>query len=222
MRKKLGGNEYLLRKILDYPLFYRVFENIVIKRNGRAEFVKRYISNVTGKRILDLGCGTADILACIENELCYVGIDNNSRYIAENREKYEKRSNVKFYHTDLNQYAAKCKKKYDLVLMMGVMHHISDDEVDKAMENIKKLLDAGGEFVSLDPCYTEHMNPIAWILCRLDRGKYVRTKAEWIELMSRHWKNIWHEERKDTLILPYSVIVFRNTGADINEKKEFI
>lgn len=212
MSKKHCNNKYFLRKILDYPLFYRLFENFIMKGNGRAEFVKQYISNIDGKRILDLGCGTADILDDIENgTFYYVGIDNNRRYIDEDRKKYGNRNNVKFYYTDLNHYTAKCNQKFDLVLMMGVMHHINDDEVDKAMEGVKKLLDTGGEFVSFDPCYTEHMNPIAWMLCRLDRGQYVRTKEKWLELMSKHWKNIEHRERTDTLIVPYSLIIFRNT-----------
>lgn len=98
-----------------------------------------------------------------------------------------------------------------MILLIGVIHHISDDEVEKAMISIKNLLNKGGIFISHDPCYTKDMNPIARILCKLDRGQYVRYKEQYIKMMNKFWDDIWYEIQTDTLrFLPYSVIIFKN------------
>lgn len=98
-----------------------------------------------------------------------------------------------------------------MILMIGVIHHISDDEIEKAMTSIKKLLDKDGIFITLDPCYTKAMNPIARILCKLDRGQYVRYKEQYIKMMNKFGGDTWYEIQTNTLrFLPYSVIVFKN------------
>ena len=61
------------------------------------------------------------------------------------------------------------------------------------------------------------MNPIAWILCSLDRGRYVRRKEAWISLMKCHRDRVWYEVRTDTLSVPYSLIIFRNSDRLISE-----
>ena len=206
------GEHYLIRRLLNLPDVYRKFERIIARKNGRQDFCDRYIGRVQGKRILDLGCGTGDILDCISGEAEYVGIDNNSRYIDQDKVRFGERKTASFYCTDLNVYAKESKRKFDMILMTGVIHHISDKEVEMVMDNIKTLLDCKGVFISLDACYVKKMNPIAKLLCRLDRGQYVRYKEQYLDIMNKHWSNVWYEIRTDTLrFLPYSVIVFKNT-----------
>ena len=202
---------YVFRRLLNLPIVYRLFEDFIAKKNGRQIFYDRYVGDVEGKYILDLGCGTGDILDCITGEKRYIGIDNNKKYIEQNKERFKGRKTANFYYADLNTYAEKCEGKFDMILLIGVIHHISDDEVEKAMISIKNLLNKGGIFISHDPCYTKDMNPIARILCKLDRGQYVRYKEQYIEMMNKFWDDIWYEIQTDTLrFLPYSVIIFKN------------
>ena len=79
------------------------------------------------------------------------------------------------------------------------------------MHSILKLLDDGGVFVSQDPCYTKHMNPIARLLCKLDRGYYVRSMDQYVDLLNDFWTKMKYDLKTDTLrFLPYSVIEFEN------------
>ncbi len=206
MAKKL-----LVRRFLEFPKIYSWFENIISRKDGRLSFTKTYIGDVSGKRVLDLGCGTADILGTFNSEACYVGIDNNRKYINSNKARFKARETCRFYYTDLNTYAKRTKQLFDIVLMIGVLHHISDDEVESAMESIKKLLAPGGIFISADCCYVKGMNPIARFLCMMDRGEYVRYVSDYIKMQKEFFDNVWYEVRTDTLgFLPYSLIVFKN------------
>ncbi len=200
-----------VRDILAIPNMYKKFENMFARKNAQKAFADEYFrDNIADANILDLGCGTADIVLGIEGYQLYVGVDCSQKYIKYDQSKYSHIAHTEFYCMDLNEFVENCSRKFDLVIMMGVLHHINDEAVENAMENIKKVMSSQGQFVSLDPCYTDRMNPIAKLICKLDRGKYVRSEVEYYRLMKKHWKNVWYEIRKDTLrFLPYSQIVFK-------------
>ncbi len=210
-----------LRKILAHPLIFDLFGKIIRVPEGteHLNFVRDCVGNVSGLRILDLGCGTCKVLRRIHGEKLYVGIDISERYIEAAKKEFAARETASFYCMDLNAFAAQCETKFDLVVMSGVMHHITDAEVDAAMERIKMILSAGGRFVSQDGVYTDGMNPIARLLLNLDRGKYVRHEKDWVRLMKKHWDEVHYEIRTDTLRLPYSLIVFDNRCKDGEENE---
>lgn len=200
-----------IRKILGFAFMYDLFGKIIAPSGEkRFDFVRDYVGDVSGLRILDLGCGTCYVLRHIQGEKEYVGIDMNGRYIEAAKREFAERRTASFFCMDLNAFAAQCETTFDLVVMSGVMHHITDKEVDAAMESIKMILSTEGRFVSQDGVYTDGMNPIAKMLLDWDRGKYVRHERDWLRLMKKHWGEVHYEIRTDTLRLPYSLIVFDN------------
>ena len=208
MKKNERG---MVRKVLEFSEIHVFFKKLISGRNQNNEIIMELLPNrARGMRILDLGCGTAEILDSISGEKAYVGIDYNKKYIESASSKYKERITARFVCTDLNTYAKKCEEKFDLVLMIGVLHHVCDKDADLAINSVQELLADEGQFVSLDCCLTRPMNPIAWVLCKLDRGKYVRYKDEWVSLMKKHWDKVWYKIRTDTLVLPYSIILFKN------------
>ncbi len=212
-------DKLFIRKVLEIPSIYAWFQSMIAKKDAREWFLNQYIGDTTDKRILDLGCGTADILDYIKNEKLYVGIDNNKSYIEDNRKKFSQRKECKFYYTDLNAYSDKVTQKFDIVLMIGVMHHIDDNAVNGAMKRIKRIIADGGIFVSLDACFTKGMNPIARILCMIDRGRYVRYAEDYISTQKKYWTDVKYDIRTDTLrFLPYSVIIFTNKDENGGDK----
>ena len=78
-------DKLIVRRVLETPGVYAWFQKTVAKKNGRKNFLEEYLGDVKGKRILDLGCGTADVLEYIEGEKLYVGIDYNEQYIKNNK-----------------------------------------------------------------------------------------------------------------------------------------
>lgn len=205
-------DKLIIRKIFNFPKLYSVFQTVIGKKGIREDFLLKNIVNFDNKSVLDLGCGTANILEFINNESLYVGIDNNQKYINYNKKTWGHRENCVFFYGDLNDYVAKTSEKFDVVLMFGVMHHIDDAAVKNCLDNIKKLLKPGGFFVSHDPCYTKKMNFIAKIICKLDRGRYVRYEEEYVKIQKQFFLNVKYVIRKDCLhFFPYSVIYFCNS-----------
>lgn len=204
-----------LRRILEIPIVHIWFKKIIGKENSAEWFLEKYIGDTVGKKILDLGCGTAEIADHIRGEKLYVGIDNNKLYLDKNEKHFADRKTCRFYCTDLNAFSESSTQKFDIVLMIGVMHHIDDNALNAAMASIKRIIRRGGIFVSLDPCYIKGMNPIARFLCMLDRGRYVRYADDFISTQEKYWTDVKYEIRTDTLrLLPYSVIVFTNKDKD--------
>ncbi len=201
-----------LRKILDLPSVYAKFQEVIAKNDYRKWMLNQYIGTTENKRILDLGCGTADILDYFDNAKQYVGIDINEKYITDNRKRFANRKECSFFCGDLNAYLEKEDQSFDLVLMMGVMHHISDEEVEKTMISVKRIISEGGVFVSDDCCYTKGMSIIARLLCMMDRGRYVRYADEYVRMQNKYWNNVKYDICTDTLrFLPYSLIIFTNS-----------
>ena len=75
-----------IRAVLSYSKIYDMFQRFVVAKKARVFFAERYIRAQKGERILDVGCGTAEIrdsLPAVE----YYGFDPNPCYIksAQNR-----------------------------------------------------------------------------------------------------------------------------------------
>jgi SAM-dependent methyltransferase len=67
-------------------------------------------------------------------------------------------------------------KSFDLVFAVGLHHHLSDAEVLKSFQEAKRVLKNGGRLFVLDNIWpTNRLNLVAWLVRRLDRGRYVRS-----------------------------------------------
>ena len=216
---KIMFDKLIIRKLLNIRLFYSAFEKIIGKKEFSKFFFSDYIGDISNLNVLDLGCGPADVLKFIHGEKLYVGIDNNENYIKSARNRFAERQTCQFYCNDLNSYAESTSQKFDLILMLGVMHHIDDEQLDQCMKSIKRIIAKGGRFVSIDCCYTKKMNPIARLLCMLDRGRYVRNADDFVRLQQKYWTDVNFEIRTDGLILPYSRILFSNKDKDVVDEK---
>ena len=203
-------DKLFVRKLLNNTKFYQFFQKMIGKKSFPEYFASKYIGDTSGLSILDLGCGPADVLKYIHDEKLYVGIDFNENYIESDKKSFSDRQTCQFLCTDLNSFAESTSQKFDLVIMMGVMHHISDTEVEQCLASIKRIIAKDGRFVSFDPCYTKGMNPIARLLCMLDRGRYVRYAEDFVRLQQKYWTDIKYEVKTDGLKLPYSRILFSN------------
>ncbi|HEV3003271.1 MAG TPA: methyltransferase domain-containing protein, partial [Pirellulales bacterium] len=79
-----------LRELLRFPRVYRAFQRGVRGRSLR-EYVERYVKPKPGERVLDIGCGPADVLEFLPRTN-YVGIDREAKYIAAARARFGDRA----------------------------------------------------------------------------------------------------------------------------------
>ena len=193
--EKLNPIHYLLKK----PIVYDIVQGLLNKKKCNDVVFTDFVDVQPSDRILDFGCGSARYRKHIPTQH-YVGIDFNQAHIDNACELYPDDTficgNIVDYQQDLGQF--------DKILMMGVLHHLSDDEVKTVLSACKRFLKPGGKLYAVDPVYEQKQNPIAVLLNKLDQGNHVRFADHYQQLATTAFTDIKIEIRRDLLRLPYS------------------
>lgn len=171
-----------IRNILSFAPVYSTFINLITEEPWQPDFLAETVRVKAGDRLLDVGCGPADILMYLE-DIDYVGIDLNPRYIESARTRFLDKG--KFVCAGVNADVVRKEGKFDIVLASALLHHIDDETCRSVLEGARAALKPGGRLISIDPVYIENQRWIAKTLARLDRGKYVRKASEY-EALARH------------------------------------
>jgi len=170
-----------LRSVLSHPFVYGTFQNILGAKRGRVRFVRDCVRPFPGMRILDLGCGPAEILGSMPREIVYVGYDMSPDYIAHAQRKFGDRG--EFRCRLLEQAEVGLLESFDLVMGIGVLHHLDDTTAKQFMAIAKAALKPGGRILTLDPCFADGQNPVARFLIARDRGQHVRDAKAYLDLV---------------------------------------
>lgn len=170
-----------VRAIFSNPLIYNAFQNIMGAHSLRVRFVSEFIKPFPGCRILDIGCGPAEILAYLP-EVDYSGFDISSAYITQATKRFGNRG--RFYCKVLTVADIESQPPFDIVLAMGLLHHLDDNQALDVMQLAYKALKPGGYLVTFDPCLEPGQNPVAKFLVTRDRGQNVRTKEGYAAISS--------------------------------------
>lgn len=190
-----------IRAVLSVPAVYELFENLVGAARCRATFVSDHARPRTGDRVLDIGCGTAAILAHLP-AVDYCGYDISESYIAAARQRFGTRG--RFFAAPLDEHSLAAERPFDLVLAMGLLHHLADDEAVRLLTICGAALAPGGRLVTLDPCFDDEQSRIARRIISCDRGQNVRPLAAYRELASTVFNRTAANLRNDLLRIPYT------------------
>jgi 2-polyprenyl-3-methyl-5-hydroxy-6-metoxy-1,4-benzoquinol methylase len=186
MSQKITG----IYKILSFFLFYRLTQRIMSGVSFRNNFVKNIIKN-KNNYILDIGCGTADILESIPNNH-YYGFDISKNYINYAKNKFLN-NNYHFFNEKFNQNAIKNLPKFDFVILFGILHHLSNIEINNLFVNIKKVLKKSCVILIVDPVLIEKQNFISRLLIKLDRGKNIKNFKEYNITLKKHFRKVTYK-----------------------------
>lgn len=189
------------------PVIYLLSQWIIGAKRSRLICVKEYVSPlVVGQRILDVGCGPGYVAEYFPRSE-YIGFDTNRRYIEYANRKYSQRGC--FFCQELNDTAVKDLNPFDLIIMNGLIHHLSDTQVIRLFQRVKRILKPGGKVVTLDGCYVKGQSGIAKKLLDCDRGKYVRDEAAYTGLASQVFDSVVTHIRSDLMLIPYTLIIMQ-------------
>jgi SAM-dependent methyltransferase len=168
----------------------------------RATIARDYLLVGTHRRILDIGCGTAEILRFLPDDVEYVGFDPSPAYIDSAKARFGRRGTFfakLFTDDDVDKFG-----QFDLVLAMSVLHHLSDPEAEHLFGLGAHALAAGGRMFTNDPCLTPDQSRIARVVIPRDRGRNVRSPEGYRALAGRHFGQVSADVRHDLLHIPYS------------------
>ena len=125
--------------------------------------------------VLDVGCGPGNRTDDFRDSKAYVGVDISEIYINEARNKY---GEVGEFHvlsaTEIDKLTC---SNFDLVILNGVFHHLSDDEVIEFLKKVSDRLGKNGTVVTVDPTFIKGRF-LANFLVSQDRGLHVRTPKD--------------------------------------------
>src|SRR5262245_62160131 len=161
-----------IRAVLSHPLVYNALQSLMGAEEGRTCIVREHVRPFPGMRILDLGCGTAEILSALPADITYVGYDMDPQYIAAAQRRFAGRGT--FHCRLLEQAEVATLDPFDVVLGIGVLHHLDDATARQFMAIARAALGRGGRIYTVDPCYAPGQSPIARYLISRDRGQHVR------------------------------------------------
>ena len=186
--------------LINSPIIYKLIQKLMSGTSIRADIIKKNIKKKNLK-ILDIGCGPAEILEIIP-ECEYYGYDVDKRSI-DNAKKIYRNKKFHFINKKINKNEIRKLPQIDYVIFFGILHHLNDAEANNLIRLCTKKMKKGSKLITLDPIFTKNQNFIAKNLIRNDRGKNVREEKEYIILLKNYFNNVKTKITHQTFI-PYT------------------
>lgn len=171
----------LLRKILGHPFVYDHVRPAVV---GGIDMRRLYdlLPDEARSSILDVGCGTADILRFVDRFDRYLGIDTDAVAIEAARKRWGTDGRVRF-ECRIVDAADVAEMEPTGVVLAGLLHHLSNDEA----VSVLRMAAASPRLVRIitnDILFVPGMT-FNNVLAMMDRGRYCRTPDAYAELVRR-------------------------------------
>lgn len=197
-----------VRSVLSDARVYEAFQRLVGAEGGRRRFVADHVRARPGDRVLDLGCGPGDLLPHL-GEVAYVGVDLSEAYVERARERFGARA--AFHVGDATRPDAALTGPFDLVVAIGVLHHLDDAGVRRMLAFAAGVLAPQGRMVTVDPAFADGQPRAARFVISHDRGQHVRDPGAYEALARTAFGSVTATVRSDLLHIPYSHCVVESS-----------
>jgi trans-aconitate methyltransferase len=176
--KKLTNPIVLLgHKLLGNSFCYDLFQAGVGATKTRRFLIDTLQVWENPNNVIDLGCGTGFSIPRLTGTKSYLGIDFSSNYLDKARSVPTKMS-TSFKVGDLGKPTWTedlVISEPQVVLAMGLFHHLNDDQMETLFSSLSNLLPGGSCIISMDPVIVKTTSRVAKWVANNDRGKHVRT-----------------------------------------------
>jgi cyclopropane fatty-acyl-phospholipid synthase-like methyltransferase len=192
-----------LRRVLAIPTAYQLWWTVVGGPAVAKILVNDYVRPRAGARILEIGCGPGTIVGYLPPS-DYLGFDLSPKYIELAKKRFPK---AHFVCERVSQFSLANEQSFDVVLALGIVHHLGDTEARQLFQIAHDALTPGGKLVTIDGVWTDDQSSASrWLLAR-DRGEYVRSEREYVGIASQVFSNIRPSVRHDLLRIPYTHLI---------------
>ncbi len=199
------------RRLLKSPWVYRTAQTLIRGGASYRVIAEKYLRAKPGERVLDVGCGPADLLAYLP-EVDYVGFDASSRYIDWARKNHAGRGRFLCQTLDEAELEELGAGSFDLVVAYGLVHHLEDEEAGRFFALARSALRSSGRLVTIDGCYVPEQSGFVRLLLDRDRGQHVRAPEAYRELAGSSFGSVIADVRNDLLRMPYTLILMECRG----------
>jgi 2-polyprenyl-3-methyl-5-hydroxy-6-metoxy-1,4-benzoquinol methylase len=196
----------MIKKLLENPRLYMLFETVVGGVRTRRLCIQQYLAIPKGARILDIGCGPGYVAAFVPHST-YVGYDVERKYIEYAQRRYS--SLGTFNHGEYNRQELKKYEPFDFVMMNGLLHHVDDATALDLLQLAMDSLNPGGKVLCFDGGLHPKQTVFARYVVKEDRGKFVRSPEAYeklaVEIFGK--ANVKTDLREDLFYIPYSLVI---------------
>jgi ubiquinone/menaquinone biosynthesis C-methylase UbiE len=165
--------EKTVRILTNNPLVYDLAQ--IVLEGDYHSAITDTVDAESHESVLEIGCGTGHFARFFDT---YTGIDIEPKYIEAAQRRYAGSSKA-FRVGDATALTFP-DKSFDKVIIINVIHHLSDDEVRAVLKEAKRL--AKKKFYVFDMT-TDRDSFITPLLLYLDNGKFVRPLAAQVALI---------------------------------------
>jgi len=190
------------RSLLGLSFVYNFCQESLGSSQFRIKFVEKHVRPKAGMRILDLGCGPGTILDFLPADIDYVGVDLSETYIKSAQIKFGDRG--RFLCLPVESTLEAGLKDFDVVLGMGLVHHLDDNQAHSFFSLASKAMAPKGRCVTHDPCLAKGQHPFARFMIGLDRGQNIRTAEGYGALAQSLFSKLDQHVYHDWLRIPYT------------------
>jgi len=200
MRKKEDEKTSGFYQLVTKPAFYGRFQQFMGAETAKNRFVKEWLVPNESSDILDVGCGTANIVKYLSYR-SYLGIDHNNAHISHARAENYKHAS--FVVGVLPANASLIEGVFDRIICTGFLHHLSDDKAIDLLATLKPKLAEGGFVAIREPVFLEKQRLVARWMKKLDSGQHIRTIHGYRSLFAQDKFRIEDKISHDLSRLPY-------------------
>ena len=195
-----------IRSLLENAFLYNLFQWSVGATRARKNLIRDFAKPEAGMRILDIGCGPGTIIQYLPPSVHYVGLDSNRKYIDFATQKFGK--GFTFLCENANRIEILRElPKFDLILALGLIHHLDDEESSKLFHFASQAVSHPGRLITLDGCYVENQSKISRYLLDRDRGQNIRTESAYKSLAKTHFQEVKTTLSNNMLRIPYDLLI---------------
>jgi SAM-dependent methyltransferase len=200
----MQSNSGLLRW-LKVPFLYNLFQGVVGGNALRRSIIQNHARARRGDKVIDIGCGPAQVLQSLR-DVEYLGLDINPDYIAFARRTYGGKGT--FVVGDTRSLRGDSRfKDADIVIAVGVLHHLDDEEAADCIRFAHDALKRGGRFITHDACWIPNQGAFSKCIMSHDRGRNIRTEQQYRQLAAKVFRTVHAWVDTKPMRIPYVTIV---------------
>ncbi len=170
----------IVEKVSDHPVLF-IFIRGILENDFKSirAIIRRDLKQDASMRTLDLGCGPGAFADMFKGS-DYVGADLNKRYIEHAR----KHCPGHFVNNDARHLELP-DQRFDQILIFGLLHHLSDQEVRDVLKEAKRVLVPGGRILAIEdiPAISK-LNLIGHLIHNVENGEHIRPVEDYKRLYS--------------------------------------
>lgn len=196
-----------LVNLFDNASFYKLFQFSVSRQNTSSVIREEILKPDGVQDVLDFGCGIG--YHSLEfPKANYLGIEPLQSCVKKAHELFSE-NNRRFVLGDHKTLKEIPDSSFDLIIAIGVLHHINDDIIDEFLQESRRILRKGGRITTLDPVLHESQSILSRWVVKRDRGQWVRSQSEYSKLFARCFPGRVEQRIYTGLLrIPYDHVTF--------------